>query len=1676
MDEEKRIEATISNEKKLLESYTEEVAKFLDSAGNYHVSMIETLDHAKVIMEYLEKTGNAPSVYFKENAHLYKGWISEELLEDFYYSIDNVIYYQYSNSMDRRCMRYSGYENNIGKIARIIDDYHDDSLYETKDLNKPWCFNSYLIAAEIDKGNEGLIEYIERQIFDDGGKLSYYLIHGIMLSKSTRLYEALGKLLLAARLQEGLRQSICELMDSGRHEAFMYFYELLIKNDLFRFSSVIRAGAVWTGLIADEYDKIDRISKKLFELCYTNLTDEAARQEALKSEDAMEIYLALWSIGAKDGRESALAARDLFNSGSAHQRLVAAYYLLAMVSYDEFFVEAVKKHNDELPLMAIIMDKLRLYSGSAIFRATGSTYDYYKDKTRKDYPVIKRTYATPERFLGDPAEYALLYDRLYELYERLPKKKTDFSPCVFPWNSARLEKGAPLVVMAYIASILHSNELGDKVLSHLSDIGVHRGAVLELLAAEPETPFQRETVISMVTSPDHETRVVAFHILNTMEISNDEYRELENHLRLKNADMRNTLLSFLYDLGGQDMEDMIKRLLADKGEEKRLGALSLIKMLKDDEGRRAEYEAALEHLDLIADRTDNEQVIINDITEGTSKSDCAGSEKELLYDKDATYEPVLDLDWIKECEKRYAALFPGYDSGNNDKNAGLKDLLRSLDNIVHEHRNDEFTKYSGETVLFCHMNGLDYYEDDERKTALEDIWDEFFKKTLSGDYSLVYKLLLMLTPYDEDDKGYEDFCEERLKGLIGEFAFENISLNYLYTVRMVLEFLEEKYRDLPVLTDIAVTTCHYLATRHKDDLVLHFKRGSYWDKEEHDVQRSVMSHPKLEMIATAFEENEDEFERLFPIRCDISEKAQLDDEGSHGAFVNYSFRQTFKSPSIQEYLRACERGIISRQFLEKVLWGWYPGHSTEVISEYVKKLREKGRAMASRGYSYNFNNPERDLFYKNTEKYKDRNENLARMVNEAYDKIAPRVVESEIKRGDVSGELSFCAMRMCRVYGAENFAKILTALGKQKLDRSMYYSISREKDPSRNQSLSHLLFVCVPGQDETVEDLRSALAGRKITEKRLVEAALYCPEWISLIEEYLGWEGFSSCCYYFIAHTNETISDKNLAMIAKYSPLTKDELFGGAFDSQWFKEVYETIGAERFDMVYDAAKYISNGAKHTRARKYADAALDKLDMNAVMEEIESKRNKDYLMSLGCIPSKSHEDLINRYLFIQKFEKQSRSFGAQRRASEKLCSEMAVKNMATTNGYQDEMRFILLMESGVSEGLLSFFEPKVIDGETDTVVSLEIDDNGKVAVNCTKAGKKLKSIPSAYKKNEYVAEMTEAKKTLAGQASRARTMFENAMEEELVFSLGELRSLSKSPVIKPIIEALVLKDGDEFGFLREFEGKKGDENVIIAHPFHLYSAGVWRSFQQRIFDLELVQPFKQVFRELYVKTDDEKEQLLDTRFAGNQIQPKKTLAVLKTRRWVCDMYEGLQKVYYKKNLIATMYALADWFSPADIECPTLEYVSFTDRKSFKDVRVKDVPDILFSEVMRDVDLAVSVAHAGGVDPEFSHSTLEMRKAIAEFTLPMFKLDNVTFTATHALIKGSRASYTIHLGSGVIHRQGGPMINVLPVHSQHRGRIFLPFVDDDPKTSEVISKILLFARDEKIKDPFILEQLG
>ena len=107
---------------------------------------------------------------------------------------------------------------------------------------------------------------------------------------------------------------------------------------------------------------------------------------------------------------------------------------------------------------------------------------------------------------------------------------------------------------------------------------------------------------------------------------------------------------------------------------------------------------------------------------------------------------------------------------------------------------------------------------------------------------------------------------------------------------------------------------------------------------------------------------------------------------------------------------------------------------------------------------------------------------------------------------------------------------------------------------------------------------------------------MYSPEWIDIVGDYLGWDGFTAGCYYFMAHMNESFDDKRTAMIARYTPLAVEELNDGAFDRAWFTEVYEKLGREAFYSSYIRLQNTSPMVpKHARARKYADAALGKYD-------------------------------------------------------------------------------------------------------------------------------------------------------------------------------------------------------------------------------------------------------------------------------------------------------------------------------------------------------------------------------------------------------------------------------------------------------------------------------------------------
>ena len=127
-------------------------------------------------------------------------------------------------------------------------------------------------------------------------------------------------------------------------------------------------------------------------------------------------------------------------------------------------------------------------------------------------------------------------------------------------------------------------------------------------------------------------------------------------------------------------------------------------------------------------------------------------------------------------------------------------------------------------------------------------------------------------------------------------------------------------------------------------------------------------------------------------------------------------------------------------------------------------------------------------------------------------------------------------------------------------------------------------------------------------------------------------------------------------------------------------------------------------------------------------------------------------------------------------------------------------------------------------------------------------------------------------------------------------------------------------------------------------------------------------------------------------------------------------------------------------------------------------------------MRDLDLVVSVAGtepAGYASPFRAHSRAQLLAALIED----LGLDRVTVEGSAAVVRGSRATYRVHLTSGSIHLQPGGYLCVVPASfgGPTHQQLFLPFADEDAMTSVILSKVLLLNDDEHITDPVILAQL-
>ena len=90
-------------------------------------------------------------------------------------------------------------------------------------------YTGWQIAYALDHHNSKVEEAVRRILTEENGSgmMTNELVRGVLFSHRADFHELLGKLLLAARLQEGLRQVICENADYGTKAGFLTILKVI---------------------------------------------------------------------------------------------------------------------------------------------------------------------------------------------------------------------------------------------------------------------------------------------------------------------------------------------------------------------------------------------------------------------------------------------------------------------------------------------------------------------------------------------------------------------------------------------------------------------------------------------------------------------------------------------------------------------------------------------------------------------------------------------------------------------------------------------------------------------------------------------------------------------------------------------------------------------------------------------------------------------------------------------------------------------------------------------------------------------------------------------------------------------------------------------------------------------------------------------------------------------------------------------------------------------------------------------------------------------------------------------------------------------------------------------------------------------------------------------------------
>lgn len=1547
--------------------------------------------------------------------------------------------------------------------------------------------SSRLLAAAMDMGGktgDEVFEILKQSASNQHeiGVMGNHVVHALLQCGREDAWEFMVKLLLAAQRQEGLRQSILEAVQVAHPGAFRRMLRVIAEENLVRFAATVRAIDVWFGFMWDSMSTGH--AQSIIERVIALMDDGKARSAAIAGKDAETAYLALWCEAHADAEVAAKSAAALLTEKSPEKRWVGVH-AMGMIGLPEVIAPVSRALADEdIRVAARALDALRSgitehYDGADGLLDGGDEDDEGEDRPSKA-----------------PADLFVL---LENLLKRIKGKEEKFKPLVFPWARSRL--GAEEVGSALVRNC--PPERGERLVGMLDRFdALARSSAAWLIAGNKVsyfgytrdkqklkklTPLARTTLVSMLGDAAKDVRTTAGFLLEQEPITGDEAARHEELLDRTASDVRTRAVMRLLTLPDDGALVAAQRLLRASKPCVLAGLEILRALVEQNRSADAARAAAVAFGDAAKKPSKEVQIAIEAIRTRTSSAPISASDafglaqtfapralpkiRAIAHDEPtaAAVACIWSLNDLVEAHKTFEIKAID-DDGDEVNSSGEERLLGSLrwagraspSRWLTREKDKERCPVLSILEPWLGARGADMRDRDGLELVrawllLQQIEEDYSKTTWpaaigslapkgkSGKPAFKEGIELLLDwALRLSDTDAMTFCLDQLEGAIERadiyreedngYSRKKTSKHAGFSLRKWLEH----YRGCP-------------ANWTRLDDLAHLRRLDGLVRAASEVLEGQLAakHKKRD--------------------------AQEDDSDDEDA-------PPFIEIELEEFVALWSAGELSDD--ELMVRITRPNRRTRY--SYGSKVEGLSRLIARRMPG------KKDRWERLT---------LTPRLDAILEKIRLRVLEIELARGDAETPATPHAFSLDPSGGIDAAIPALAGLGKLKLVRGYIY-----QNQSKAATFSTLIQHSRPSAADTPEAFAAAAKSASLSDERLVELALYQPRWAAHVERATGWAGLEEGVLWLRAHVKEvkySFDDGQQeaweARAAELTPIPSDSLADGAVDRAWFERCYKRLGAKRWEVLYDAAKYASSGSGHTRARLFADAMLGEVSEKELTTRIKGKRHQDAARALGLLEIKAGDagkkQVLARFKVLQEMRRTSRKHGGSMlQASEKRAVEIGMENLAWTAGYPDPLRLQWAMEI---EEFGDLAKGPVVVKVGDTTVTLAVDDDGKPALNAAKGGKPLKSVPPVIKKDKRIAPLAERVGELRRQGTRIRRALEQAMCRGDEFAGSEIVTLFGHPLLKSLLGRLVMigttkAGGALIGYpdkggkaLRSFDGRlepiKASDALRIAHPLDLLATKRWHDWQAECFKAERVQPFRQVFREVYTPIASETEKGSKTgghasvRYAGQQVQPRQALALFGTRGWVARPEEGVQRTFHTERVTVRVEFEEGFYTPAEIDGLTLAGASFAKAGTHEPLAIRDVPSRIFSEIMRDLDLVVSVAHRGGVDPEASQSTVEMRGALLRETCSLLSLDNVRLEKSRAVIKGDLGEYALHLGSGTIHKLPGGTLWIIPVHSQHRGRVFLPFADDDPKTAEIISKALLLARDKDIQDPAVLAQI-